>query len=113
MKILEVINVDNFNAEEYDVAEDLIFFMNNDPMFYRQNYYPSMLKFMDCNKSGKPFESSSLRPMVKKAYEMYFHRFPVKNLQKEIDSELLDGVCSKIYETELENIKTGHYTSRK
>ncbi len=113
MKIFEVINIDNFNAEEYDVVEDLIFFMNNDPVFYRQDYYPSMLKFMHCNKTGKQFESSNFRPMVKKAYKMYHHKFPVKNLKKDINLEMLDEICSKIYENELENIKTGHYNSKK
>lgn len=113
MKIFEVINLDGFNAEEYDIVEDLIFFMNNDPGFYRHEYFPSVMKFRDCNKSGIKFESDKFKPMVEKAYKAYYRKFPVKNLKDKIENETIDEVCSKIYETELENIKQGHYEHKK
>jgi hypothetical protein len=113
MKILEVINLDSFNADEYDLGEDLIFFMNNDPAFYRHQYYPSVLKLRDCNKSGIKFESDQFKPMVEKAYKEYYQKFPVKNLKQEITNEIIDEVCTKVYESELDNIKQGHYDIKK
>lgn len=113
MKILEVINLDSFNAEEYDIVEDLMFFMNNDPVFYRHEYYPSVLKFRDCKKSGIDFESSKFKTVVEKAYKAYYQKFPIKNLKQSLENEMIDEVCSKIYESELENIKQGHYDIKK
>ena len=113
MKITEVINLEKFNADEYDIKEDLIFFMNNDPIFYRKMYYPSLLKFRDAYKKDNNFDCEEFAPMVSQAYKMYQKKFPVQNLKSSLDKTMLDEICSKVYEQELENIKMGHYNDRK
>ncbi len=113
MKINELVDPQNFNAEEYDVKEDLIFFMNNDPDFYRKFYYPSMCKMKLHVDRGDEFNTSKFMPLIKHAYEEYKVKFPVKNIDSNLSEEDLLDISSKIYETELENISNGHYNIKK
>lgn len=112
MKITELVNPEKFNTEEYDLQDDLIFFMNNDPDFYRKHYYPSVVKMKLHHDRGQELDSSKLIPIVKHAYSEYKNKFPVKNLDKELDKSNIDDICSKILETETENIKIGHYDEK-
>ncbi len=112
MKITELVNPEKFNVEEYDLQDDLIFFMNNDPDFYRRHYYPSIIKMKLNHDRGQELDSSKLVPIVKHAYSVYKDKFPVKNLDKELDQPNIDDICSKILETETENFKTGQYDEK-
>ncbi len=109
MKIDELVDVEKFNVEEYDLHDDLHFFMNNDPEFYRKHYYPTLIKMKICKDRGDEFESAKLIPLVKEAYKIYKTKFPVKQLESSLDKNTLEEICSKIYETELKNIESGHY----
>jgi hypothetical protein len=112
MRIDELVNPDNFSAKEFDVKEDLIHFMNNEPEFYRKFYYPAMVKIKLHKERGNEFDSTKLAPMINHAYSIYKEKFPVKDLQSKLSKEDLKDVCSKIYETELDNIKQGHYDNK-
>jgi len=109
MRIDELVNPENFNKEDYDLQDDLMFFMNNDSDFYRKHYYPSIIKMKLNHDKGKEFDSSKLVPIVTQAYNNYKEKFPIKNLDKELPQTDIDDICSKILETEKENIKQGHY----
>lgn len=109
MRIDELVNPENFDADEFDIKEDLIYFMGNDPDFYRKFYYPSMCKMKISTDRGDDFNSTKFVPLIKHAFEQYKQKFPVKNLQDSLSKEDLSDICSKIHETELDNIKQGHY----
>lgn len=109
MKITELVNPENFNVEDYDLHDDLQFFMNNDPEFYRKHYYPAVIKLKICKDRGTDFDSEKFAPLVIEAYKIYKNKFPVKNLSKSLNDEELKEISAKIYETELQNIKSGHY----
>lgn len=93
----------------YDLKDDLVFFMNNDPKFYREKYFPAMLKFKEYYKEGKQIQPRAFKNMVEFAYECYKNKFPVEGLEKQLESEMCEAICSHIHETEIKNIDEGHY----
>jgi hypothetical protein len=109
MKINEFVDPKNFHAEEYDLHDDLKFFMNNDPDFYRKHYYPTILKMKICHGRGDEFTSNKFMPIVKEAFKLYKTKFPVKNLNASIKEEDLNEICTKIHDEELKNIESGQY----
>ena len=112
MKIFELFNPDKFKDEEFDIKDDLMFFMNNQPEFYRKHYYPSMCKFKSMHEAGKKLSPAAFRPMVEKAYKMYTSEFPLESLDDTINKETCEEICTKVHSTELENIKQGHYDGK-
>jgi hypothetical protein len=109
MRIDELVDPNKFSAEEYDLQDDLKFFMNNDPEFYRKHYYPNVIKMKICRERGDEFNSDKFQDLVKEAYKVYKEKFAVKDLKSSLDDEQLSEICSKIYEDEMNNIKSGHY----
>lgn len=94
----------------FDVAEDLIVFMRNDPMFYRRHLYPSLVDVQETVKAGKKFNKRNLIPVIEKAIDSYVKKFNIKKLPEEIlsDAEKMDCV-SKILKDEAENFRKGEY----
>ena len=93
----------------YDLMDDLIFFMNNDPAFYRKKYFPSMLKFNQYCGEGKNVAPRGFEPLVKYAYECYQNKFPVEGLEPELDKELCEKICNEIHKRETKNCEDGVY----
>jgi len=93
----------------YDLKDDLIFFMNNDPKFYREDYFPKMIKFKKYVESGKSVQPEAFESMVKHAYECYQKKFPVEGLEPDLNKEISESICEYICETEKRNIEEGHY----
>lgn len=93
----------------YDLMDDLMFFMNNDPGFYRKRYYPAMLKFDQYCKEGKDVSPRGFEKLVKEAYSIYKEKFPVEGLESQIDSEMCEKICRHIHEQELKNCEEGMY----
>lgn len=112
MRIDELVNVEKFNADEYDIKDDLIFFMNNDSDFYRRHYYPCIIKMKLHHDRGQEIDSEKLRPVIKHAYSVYKEKFPVKNLDKDLEKPDIDDMCAKILETELENFSQHQYDGK-
>lgn len=93
----------------YDLADDLMFFMNNDPDFYRKKYFPAMLKFDKYCKEGKEVGSRGFEKLVKYAYECYQNKFPVEGLEKELSADVCEAVCKAIHTQETKSSKDGFY----
>ena len=109
MKIFELYDANNAKSEDFDLKDDLIFYMNNQPDFYRKHYFPTMLKFKKCYDKGQNVSPRAFKGLVEKAYNMYTAEFPVQGLAEKIDKDIFEKVCSEIHSTELENIKDGQY----
>ena len=86
MKIFELYNP-NMKREDFDLADDLIFFMRNDPKFYRQDYHPFMQKFNRHCDAGRQVSTKAFIPIVKHAFECY------KNT---LSNQDLEEVCEKL-----------------
>lgn len=94
---------------DFDLEDDLLFFMNNDPDFYRKQYYPVMLKFNKYCNSNRRVKPVAFSKLVNSAYEAYKVKFPVEKLPDQLDKELCETLCTKIHEDETKNCNEGIY----
>lgn len=107
MKIFELYT-QKMNREEFDLNDDLIFFINNDPEFYRKDYYPFIRKFKNHCARDKEVSPSAFVPIVKKAFGHYQNTFPVQGLESKLAADDLQQICEKLHGQEME-----HYHNEK
>ena len=74
---------------DYDPGQDLIIFMQNDPMFYRKHLYPAMIDCETAQANGEINYTKPLFPVVDKAVMRYCKKYdiphePTKLFPKEI-----------------------------
>lgn len=95
----------------FDVTEDVIVFMKNDPMFYRKKYFPAIMQMKDdCKRNKKVDAEKLLGPAVDSAMNTYCKKFQVgKNASRVFDMQDRTSIISKIYSEEMENIQQGRY----
>jgi len=96
---------------DFDVVEDAIIFMRNDPTFYRKSYFPTMCKMAEMNIAGKDIDAIKvLSPMVEKGVNQYCKTY---NLGKTSDDVFTqpdrDALIDKIFSEEMEQINKGEY----
>lgn len=84
---------------DYDPGQDLIIFMQNDPMFYRKHLYPAMLDCEAAQSNGEINHSKPLFPVVDRAIMHYCKKYDVlqepkklfpKAIRVQIVKDLLD-----------------------
>ena len=93
----------------FDLAEDLIHFMNQDDDVYRRHTYPAIANCLD-KMSGKSKPNTKMfEPAVKESYKIYTRKYPIRDLPDEIDSKMCEQVCTKIHEEVLKHISDGKY----
>ena len=113
MNIDELLDTKTQNKKKslgYDLMDDLMFFMNNDPQFYRKRYFPTMLKFDKFCKEGKTVSPRGFEKLVKEAYEIYRNKFQqVEGLEPQLDEEICEKLCRHIHEQETKNCDEGMY----
>ena len=111
MEIDELLNNKHEGKKDlgYDLMDDLMFFMNNDPQFYRKKYFPTMLKFDKYCDQGKHVGPRGFEPLVKFAYECYQNKFPVEGLEPELDKDLCEKICNELHKRETKNCEDGVY----
>lgn len=101
-ELLEHIEDKNHNGIddklEFDLADDLMFFINNDDATYRRHVYPSIMK----HQQNAGHDGQSLfGDAVCHAYESYSKKFPIKHLPKELPAEIREQVCDML----MQNLK--------
>ena len=90
---------------DFDLSEDLMFFMNNDDDAYRRHLYPAISKCIsNKNTSPKIFANA-----VKECYNMYIKEFPIRELPKTLDDKQIKETCEKIHEEVYKHIEDGKY----
>jgi hypothetical protein len=110
MQINDIFPADSQKKElGYDLKDDLICFMQNDPAFYRKTYFPVMHKFKEYIKSDLSVRPKAFESIVKKAYSQYKDTFKVEGLESELSEELCREVCEELHRIERQNINDGHY----
>jgi hypothetical protein len=93
----------------FDLAEDLIHFMNQDDDVYRRHTYPAIANCLD-KISGKSKPNTKMfEPAVKESYKIYTRKYPIRELPDEIDSKMCEQVCSKFQEEVLKHNSDGKY----
>lgn len=88
---------------DFDLHDDLMFFMNNDPEFYRSEYYPFLNKFKHHCDAGRTVTPKAFVTVVKKAYEDYKTKFPLPELDESLDEKEIEEICEKLQTQENKN----------
>jgi hypothetical protein len=110
VKLVEFSNPIN-NDLPYDVIEDAIIFMRNDPMFYRKNYFPAVSKLADLHRAGKKVDPAKcLMPMIEQGCNMYVKKFNIgKGVDEVFNNDDRQALLNQIYTEELAEIEKGDY----
>ena len=96
---------------DYDIVDDAIVYMRNEPMFYRQNYYPAISKMADCHRNGTDVSpTKNLMPMIEKGIANYCRKYLPGRMPDEIFKNAdRQSIFNKIYSEEMEQINQGEY----
>ena len=94
---------------EFDLGEDLVFFMHNNDDFYRRHFFPVLKTCKAQFESGGKFSHRVFKPIINKAYEAYKKEFPIRELEESLEDDFKEQVARNIYDTELKNLEDGLY----
>ena len=109
VKIVEFHNQEN-NKFDFDVVDDVVMFMRNDPIFYRKAFFPAISKLADNVRNGKSCDKSDLSEMVENALESYCQKYNLAELPDEIfNDDDRTSIIDKIFSEEMSQIKNGEY----
>jgi hypothetical protein len=110
MKLFEV---DSELAKKipWDLVEDTLVYMRNEPMFYRREYYPTMTKVADSHRDGAKFDvQEMIMPLIDKGINAYCKKYQLASMSDDVFSEShRKQLFDKIYKEEMEQIKKGEY----
>lgn len=100
---------ENGRELNFDLAEDLIYFMNHDDDVYRRHVFPSIAKCIDYFNENRPTKAGMFRPAVEKSYQIYAKKYPIRELPESLDEEMCKEICTKIHEEFKQHIADGKY----
>jgi hypothetical protein len=104
---------EKLDPKEIDFLDDLEFFMNNDPIFYRRVFYPLLMKFKRIVKSGKTCKDTAFRPCVDRAVDFYCKKFNITDSPDSLFTNVdRDAVARKIFGQERDRIQRGEYDDK-
>jgi hypothetical protein len=108
MLIREFVEVPGF--EDVDLVEDLKYFMENDPKFYRKVLYPAISRYRKKLRSGENCEPSEFRGCVDQAASIYCDKFNIPGNPKSVFTDVdRDELAQKIFGQERQRIEDGVY----
>ena len=76
---------------DWDLSEDLVVFMRNDPMFYRKSLFPAI----ETVKASDPMDTTALQNVVTRGLGKYCEKFNIPHPKNEL---LTDEDISRIVE---------------
>lgn len=95
---------------DFDVVDDLIVYMRNDPEFYRREYYPVLAAMSDQYKSEKRISRGGLEQLVDQAIPRYMKKYKINRIPNEVFTDEDKRRCTEmIFAEELPEIKKGEY----
>ena len=99
------------NGLDYDIVDDTIVFMRNDPTFYRKHYFPAITKIADLHRAGKGIDpKKDLMPAIEAGCNEYIKKYKVSRSPEDVYSnEDRTNLLQKIYSEELDLIRKGEY----
>jgi len=101
-ELVENIDVDlHFNNKNednlgFDIADDLLFYMQNNDDVYRRHVYPQLVKNKHSFKSGS-VDRKLFSSAVHEAYKAYTKEFPVRKLPETLPTDVHEKVCLELY----------------
>jgi len=121
MRIKELLENNNFkdsnfvNLQDgkreinYDLSEDLAFYMHNDDDTYRRHMYPAISKCIESIRSNKKVNPDIFKLAVQESYKNYIKKFPIRELPDDISEDVCKEICSKIHEELCQHYEEGKY----
>jgi hypothetical protein len=98
------------NMEDIDLVDDLHFFMNNDPKFYRRIMYPVLSQMKHKVEKGQKCNHKMFNPCVDTAAKIYCKKFNIPDDDRSVFTDVdRDSLARKIFQQESDNIKKGIY----
>lgn len=97
-------------ALDYDIADDLHFFIYNDPETYKKIFYPYLLQLKKHIKSNKQCPDLLFKSCINKAFKDYCKKYNITINTKSVFTDTdRDQLARKIFGQEIDNIKKGVY----
>jgi hypothetical protein len=93
----------------FDLADDLIFFMENDDTVHRRFVFPAVDDFIKLKKNNGSPKPSVFKEAARHSYKQYIKKFPIRELPDEISEDILKQVCEKMYEEISKQIEEGKH----
>jgi exoribonuclease II len=107
---LDFVRQDGENTElDFDLVEDLAFFLHNDDNLYRRHVYPAIHKCVEGFNSGRKVNPLVFKQAALEGYNAYVKQFPIRELPDDLDEELCQKVCDKMYEDFCKHAEEGKY----
>jgi hypothetical protein len=100
---------DDGNEIDFDLADDLVFYLNNDDDIYRRFLHPAILKCIDRIKAEEEVKYTIFKSAVSNGYKRYVQQYPIRELPDTIDPKIWKEVCKKIFDEVSTNMKDGTY----
>lgn len=94
---------------DFDLAEDLIHFMNHDDDVYRRHTFPAIARCIDYTESKRDVNKNIFKPAVENSYKLYTSKFPIRELPEQLSEKLSDEICTKMCEEVKAHISDGKY----
>lgn len=82
----------------FDLAEDLVYYMNENDNVYRRHVYPVVHKCVSMLDAKKSADPQMFADVVKECYKAYAREFPIRELPDDLSEELCKEICDKVYE---------------
>jgi hypothetical protein len=107
---MEDLNLKIGDKLPFDVTEDLMVFMRNEPNFYRKSLYPALVDCQEAVKNGGKFDKKSMLPMIEKAVCEYIKKYDIKKRPNQLldDQEKMECI-SRLLKDEADNFREGMY----
>jgi hypothetical protein len=123
MRIIELLEGNNFkdldfvkpvgdegNREiNFDLIEDLLFFMNNDDEAYRRHLHPAISNCMERVEAKKKTSPKMFEKAIRACYTMYNNQYPIREIPDTLDEKVCKEACEKLHEEVSQHIKDGKY----
>jgi len=111
VKIVEFFNQTEKEGLPFNVVEDVVVFMRNNPSFYRKHYYPAVLHLKELfDKKQKVNPAKLFSSIIERAAYNYCKEYNVgKRPEELLSDEEKKELIQTIYDEELKNIREGVY----
>lgn len=100
---------DDGNEINYDLVDDLVFFLNNDDDAYRRYLLPAVHKFIDRKKADENIKYTIFKTAVANGYKEYIKQYPIRELSDTIDAKIWRAVCKKLFDDASKDMEDGSY----
>ncbi len=93
----------------FDLVEDLVYYMNEDDEMYRRHLYPVLAKAVHGLSKKKDINCSIFEQAVEECYKSYTRKFPIRYIPDELDQGLREQACSKLFDNLKKDFEEGKY----